>query len=67
MLNFLTLNLSDNIIKISACLASPLNQMRNDKNNIDVYKKLCNHYDYFEIQPHINSQEQIEYNKYLYM
>lgn len=61
------LSLSDNIIKISACLASPLNQMRNDKNNIDVYKKLCNHYDYFEIQPHINSQEQIEYNKYLYM
>lgn len=60
------LSLSDNIIKISACLASPLNQMRNKTEKIDIYNQLCKHYDYYEIQPHINSEEQINYNKYLY-
>lgn len=60
------LSLSDNVIKISACLASPLNKMRGKAESIRVYDKLCNHYDYFEIQPHINSDEQIDYNKYLY-
>lgn len=56
------LGLSDNVIKISACLASPLNKF--DKNN-PVYEKLAKAYDYYEIQYH-NCSDQIEYNKYLY-
>lgn len=51
-------NISDNVIKISACLASPLNRLR-DESMIKLY-------DYLEVQPHINSDEQKEYNKYLY-
>lgn len=60
------LALSDNVIKISACLASPLNCLRNNNEVANVYDRLCKHYNYFEIQPHINSDEQKEYNKYLY-
>lgn len=64
--------LSDNVIKISACLASPLNKLRYEldkplhKRETDIqYDRLCKNYDYFEIQPHINSEEQKDYNKYL--
>lgn len=56
--------LSDNVIKISACLASPLNKLR-DRVNKPIYDRLCRNYDYFEIQPHINSEEQKDYNKHL--
>lgn len=56
--------LSDNVIKISACLASPLNKLR-DRFNESIYDRLCRNYDYFEIQPHINSDEQKDYNKFL--
>ena len=55
------LNISDNIIKISACLASPLNRIR----DLDRVDKLFKHYDYYEIQYH-NCEDQIEYNQYLY-
>lgn len=51
-------NISSNIIKISACLASPLNKKRDE----DFLK----YYDYLEIQPHVNSEDQKEYNKWLY-
>ena len=56
-------NLSNNIIKISACLQSPLA----NKNEIkeETYYKLCETYDYYEIQYH-NVKDQKEYNKYLY-
>ena len=54
------LNISDNIIKISACLASPLNRIR----DLDRVEKLFQHYDYYEIQYH--NGDQIEYNQYLY-
>lgn len=53
------LNISDNIIKISACIASPLNRLR------ETYPQLLEHYDYYEIQYH-NFDEQIEYNRWLY-
>lgn len=66
------LNISDHIIKISACVQSPLNKFRKnvkqrgitdaDKIMMD---KLLRHYDYYEIQPHL-MEEQIEYNQYLY-
>ena len=70
------LNISDNIIKISACLASPLwkfkKKIESDRCNgldvskdMDLYIKVAKHYDYYEIQYH-NVDEQIEYNKYLY-
>ena len=51
-------NISDNIIKISACLASPLNKLRDEG--------LIQYYDYLEVQPHINSEDQKEYNNWLY-
>ena len=57
------LGISDNVIKISACLASPLNKMR--RGDIDSDERLLAAYDYYEIQPHINSEEQKEYNLWL--
>lgn len=54
--------ISNNVIKISACLASPLA-------NLDyfspLYEKLVKHYDYLEIQPH-NCDDQRIYNYHLY-
>ena len=55
-------NISSNVIKISACLASPLNKLPNS----EIKEQLFKTYDYYEIQPHVNSDEQKEYNKYLY-
>lgn len=57
------LAISSNIIKISACLASPLNKMR--KGDIDLDERIMQAYDYYEIQPHVNSDEQKEYNLWL--
>ena len=51
-------NISNNIIKISACLASPLNKLRDEG--------LIKYYDYLEVQPHVNSEDQKEYNQWLY-
>ena len=50
-------NISNNIIKISACLASPLSRLRDEN--------LIQYYDYLEVQPHVNSEDQKEYNKWL--
>lgn len=55
------LNISSNVIKISACLASPLSKM---KISHPMYERLLKHYDYLEIQPH-NYPEQIAYNCHL--
>lgn len=55
------LSLSDNIIKTSACLASPLNKLPDDH---PMYLRLANHYDYLEVQPHL-CEEQIAYNQRL--
>ena len=59
--------ISDNIIKISACLASPLNKFRKEyaQWSTSKFHKLINKYDYYEIQPHVNSDEQKEYNIWL--
>lgn len=54
-------NISNNVIKISACLASPLNNCRESER----YDELCKAYDFYEVQPHINSKEQKDYNAYL--
>lgn len=63
-------HISDNVIKISACLASPLNKYPDNVEDTPetglVYDKLWQAYDYYEIQPHINSLEQIRYNQMLY-
>jgi DNA polymerase-3 subunit alpha len=56
-------NLSNNIIKISACLQSPL--AHKDKIEETNYEKLCMAYDYYEIQYH-NVEDQKKYNLYLY-
>lgn len=50
-------NISDNVIKISACLASPLAKLRDEN--------LIQYYDYLEVQPHVNSEDQKEYNNWL--
>lgn len=55
------LNISSNIIKISACLASPLNKL--DQSDL-MYMKMASHYDFLEVQHH-NVPDQIEYNKRL--
>lgn len=55
------LGISDNVIKISACLASPLNKM---SVRHPTYEKLLKHYDYLEVQAH-NFGEQISYNCHL--
>lgn len=55
------LDISDNVIKISACLASPLNKL--DIND-PYYERLLKHYDYLEIQPH-NHPDQIRFNRHL--
>ena len=56
---------SDNIIRISACIQSPLNRMRNNPDKIEILEKLINKYDYLEVQPH-DFNEQKEYNQWLY-
>lgn len=66
------LSLSDNVIKISACLASPIFQFPRriikEENNASARKekfyRVLKHYDYYEIQYHYG--EQIEYNKVLF-
>ena len=78
------LNISDNVIKISACLASPLARMENEIIELekgkelsdeerdrlrvlkDSFEKILFKYDYYEVQPHINSDEQKDYNKQLF-
>lgn len=55
------LGISDNVIKISACLASPLNKM---SVRHPMYEKLLKHYNYLEVQAH-NFGEQISYNCHL--
>ena len=62
------LNISENVIKLSGCIQSPLNKFRQkvfseEQNNM--LDRLLEHYDYYEIQYH-NFEEQIEFNKYLY-
>lgn len=57
------LNISDNVITTSACLASPLNKLPEDN---PYFEKLLQKYDYYEIQPHINSDEQKAFNQKLY-
>ena len=60
-------NISDNIIKISACLASPLSKYPSVKNaSRETFYKLLEYYDYYEIQPHVKSLDQIKYNQMLY-
>lgn len=56
------LQISDNIISTSACLASPLNKLHQDH---PYYMRLVNKYDFLEIQPH-NNEDQIAYNRRLY-
>ena len=86
--------ISDNVIKISACLASPLSkypsfiteycenkidecEKQNDtqlinkyrkclSNSRNVFERLLQAYDYYEIQPHVKSIDQIKYNQMLY-
>lgn len=56
-------SLSNNIIKISACLQSPLAHKTEIK--AETYDKLCKAYDFFEIQYH-NVEDQKKYNAQLY-
>ena len=53
------LEISDNIISTSACLASPLNKLPDDH---PYYMKLAQKYTFLEIQPH-QHPDQVEYNR----
>ena len=55
------INLSPNVIKTSACLASPLNRLEHSDPR---YMEIVRVFDYLEIQHH-NVPDQIEYNKWL--
>lgn len=55
------LRLSPNVIKISACLASPLNKLPCSH---VMYQRLLRQYDYLEIQPH-NHPDQAAFNIHL--
>lgn len=55
------LNTSDNIISTSACLASPLWQLKEDH---PMFEALAKKYTFFEIQPH-NHEEQKVFNQKL--
>lgn len=55
------LSISPNIIKISACLASPLARL--DPSD-PMYLRLAKHYDFLEVQHH-NVPDQVAYNKRL--
>ena len=62
-------SISDNVIKISACLASPLYTWHKyaryeDGNLSDKIRDIARHYNYLEIQPH-NDAEQERYNRFL--
>lgn len=58
-------SISNNVIKISACLASPLAKYpKAEGAKKEIYDKLLNAYDYYEIQPHVCG-EQAEYNSFL--
>ena len=61
------LGISDNVIKISACLASPLNEWRKNyvQYSTSKFADIAFHYDYLEIQSH-DFNEQIQFNKFLY-
>lgn len=52
------LHLSNNIIALSACVASPLNNLSPDD---PYFEKLLRRYDYLEIQPH-NADDQKAFN-----
>ena len=56
------LNISDNIITTSACLASPLNKLQDDH---PYYDRLARKYTFLEIQPHIHP-DQVAYNRRLF-
>ena len=58
------LGISDNVIKISACLASPLNLHGENETRTSVPINLIRHYDYLEIQAH-DFREQILFNQSL--
>jgi len=55
------LNISNNIISTSACLASPLNKLPDTHPR---YMELARKYDFLEVQPH-HHPEQVEFNKRL--
>ena len=56
------LNISDNIISTSACLASPLNKLPEDH---PMYLRLAKKYTFLEIQPH-DLPDQAAFNQRLY-
>ena len=59
----------DNFIKeeVSKMYAEEIKVLRHTEENAkEIYDKLLQTYDYYEIQPHVKSLDQIKYNKMLY-
>lgn len=59
------MQISDNVIKTSACLASPLWKLYKSGDPHQWVERLLPHYDFLEVQPH-NHQDQKEFNIWLY-
>lgn len=59
----------DNFIKeeVSMMYAEEIKVLKHTEENAkEIYEKLLQTYDYYEIQPHVKSLDQIKYNKMLY-
>lgn len=59
----------DNFIKeeVSKMYAEEIKVLKHTEENAkEIYEKLLQTYDYYEIQPHVKSLDQIKYNKMLY-
>lgn len=59
----------DNFIKeeVSEMYAEEIKVLKHTEENAkEIYEKLLQTYDYYEIQPHVKSLDQIKYNKMLY-
>lgn len=59
----------DNFIKeeVSKMYAEEIKVLKHTEENAkEIYEKLLRTYDYYEIQPHVKSLDQIKYNKMLY-
>lgn len=59
--------IKEEIELISKRYDKQISELNNSDKYKEFYYKLCKAYDFYEIQPHVHSLEQIKYNKALYM
>ena len=52
--------------KVNEYFNNKIEEIQNCQQHRDIYEKLLQSYDYYEIQPHVKSSDQIKYNQMLY-